>query len=262
VPAVVEERIKKPMVQPADTTHFGFEQVPLGEKARRVAEVFDSVATRYDLMNDLMSFGIHRLWKRFTVETSGVRPGQAVLDLAGGTGDLAALFARRVGRDGQVVLADINSSMLSIGRSRLVDIGVVGNCAYVQADAESLPFPANCFHCVSIAFGLRNVTDKARALSSMHRVLRPGGRLLILEFSHPTAPGLKSLYDVYSFKVLPLLGRFIARDAESYRYLAESIRVHPNQETLKTMMAQAGFERCDYLNLSGGIVALHWGYKL
>lgn len=243
-------------------THFGFQQVPIEEKARRVAGVFDSVATRYDLMNDLMSLGIHRWWKRLTVELSGVRSGQRVLDLAGGTGDLAARFARRVGAEGLVVLADINMSMLSVGRSRMIDRGLVGNIAYVRTDAERLPFPSGSFHCVSIAFGLRNVTDKARALTSMHRVLRPGGQALILEFSHPTAPGLQPIYDLYSFNVLPLLGRLIAKDAESYRYLAESIRMHPDQETLKHMMQDAGFERCDYLNLSGGIVALHRGYRL
>lgn len=243
-------------------THFGFQQVPPEEKARRVAGVFDSVANRYDLMNDLMSLGIHRWWKRFTVEVSGVRSGQRVLDLAGGTGDLAARFARKVGAEGLVVLADINMSMLSVGRSRLIDRGLVGNIAYVQADAERLPFPTGSFHCVSIAFGLRNVTDKARALASMHGVLRPGGQALILEFSHPTAPGLQPIYDLYSFNVLPLLGRLIANDAESYRYLAESIRMHPDQETLKHMMQDAGFERCDYLNLNGGIVALHRGYRL
>ena len=243
-------------------THFGFQPVPLEEKARRVAGVFDSVANRYDLMNDLMSLGIHRWWKRFTVELAGVRSGQRVLDLAGGTGDLAARFAHKVGAEGLVVLADINMSMLSVGRSRLIDRGLVGNIAYVQTDAEHLPFPAGSFHCISIAFGLRNVTDKARALASMHSVLRPGGQALILEFSHPTAPGLQPIYDLYSFNVLPLLGRLIAKDAESYRYLAESIRMHPDQETLKHLMQDAGFGRCDYLNLSGGIVALHRGYRL
>jgi demethylmenaquinone methyltransferase/2-methoxy-6-polyprenyl-1,4-benzoquinol methylase len=250
------------MTQRPSTTHFGFQQVPVTEKARRVEAVFDSVATRYDLMNDLMSFGVHRLWKRFCIEASGVRSGQQVLDLAGGTGDLAAQFAERVGPDGHVVLADINRSMLNVGRSRLLDRGYVGNIRYVQADAEGLPFHANTFDCISIAFGLRNITDKLRALESMHRVLKPSGRLLILEFSRLTLPALRPLYDIYSFKVLPLLGRFVAGDAASYRYLAESIRVHPDQETLKAMMEHAGLERCEYFNLNGGIVALHRGYKL
>jgi demethylmenaquinone methyltransferase/2-methoxy-6-polyprenyl-1,4-benzoquinol methylase len=245
-----------------ETTHFGFQRVPVADKVRKVAAVFDSVATRYDLMNDLMSFGIHRLWKRFCIEASGVRPGQQVLDLAGGTGDLAAQFVERVGQDGNVIVADINRSMLSVGRSRLVDRGYVGNIRYVQADAEYLPFSAYTFDCLSIAFGLRNVTDKGRALASMYRVLKSGGRVLILEFSHPTVPVLKPLYDAYSFTVLPWLGRLVAGDAESYRYLAESIRMHPDQETLKAMMERAGFERCEYFNMSGGIVALHRGYKL
>jgi demethylmenaquinone methyltransferase / 2-methoxy-6-polyprenyl-1,4-benzoquinol methylase len=243
------------------TTHFGYQQVPWNEKARRVAGVFDSVADRYDVMNDVMSLGIHRLWKRFTIEMSGVRRGQRVLDLAGGTGDLAARFSRMVGPDGEVVLGDINASMLQRGRERLTDRGVAGNLQYVQVNAEALPFPDDHFDCITIAFGLRNVTDKDAALASMYRVLRPGGRLLVLEFSHPRAPGLKPLYDLYSFKMLPLMGRFIARDEASYRYLAESIRMHPDQETLKQMMEQAGFERCEYFNLTGGIVALHRGYK-
>jgi len=245
-----------------DTTHFGYQEVPRSEKARRVADVFDSVAERYDIMNDLMSLGVHRLWKRFAVELAAVRPGQRVLDLAGGSGDLAARFAPLVGTAGEVVLADINAHMLEQGRRRLVDRGIIGNVRFAQVNAESLPFPDNSFDCITIAFGLRNVTDKDAALRSMFRVLKPGGRALVLEFSKPVAPGLGPLYDLYSFKVLPLLGRFVARDEASYRYLAESIRMHPDQETLKEMMQQAGFERCDYHNLSGGIVALHRGYKL
>jgi len=249
-------------VDPQNTTHFGFQQVDAEEKARKVAGVFHSVANRYDLMNDLMSFGIHRLWKRYACGISGVRPGQRVLDLAGGTGDLTTRFARLVGTRGQVVLADINDSMLKQGRARLIDRGLVGNIDYVQANAECLPFPDNHFDCISIAFGLRNVTDKDAALRSMFRVLRPAGRLLILEFSKPILPGLNSLYDAYSFKLLPRIGELVVNDADSYRYLAESIRMHPDQDTLKAMMEQAGFERCDYHNLSGGIVALHTGYKL
>ncbi len=244
------------------TTHFGYQQVPLQDKARKVAEVFHSVADKYDLMNDLMSLGVHRLWKRYAIELSGVRRNQQVLDLAGGTGDLAARFARMVGPQGKVVLSDINGSMLNKGRARLVDAGVVGNIEFVQADAQCLPFPDNHFDCITIAFGLRNVTDKAAALGSMLRVLKPGGRALVLEFSKPTVPVIAPLYDLYSFKVLPLLGKWVAGDEASYRYLAESIRVHPDQETLKAMMADAGFERCDYFNLSGGIVAVHRGYKL
>jgi demethylmenaquinone methyltransferase/2-methoxy-6-polyprenyl-1,4-benzoquinol methylase len=243
-----------------EKTHFGYKQVPVKEKVRRVAEVFDSVATRYDLMNDLMSCGIHRLWKRFTIELSGVRPGQSVLDLAGGTGDLAAKFAKQVGSEGQVVLADINAAMLQVGRERLLNKGVLVN--YAQVNAEYLPFADNSFDIVSIAFGLRNVTDKEAALASMLRVLKPGGRVLILEFSELKIRPLKPLYNVYSFKILPLLGKLMVKDAESYRYLAESIRMHPNQDTLLEIMQRIGFERCDYHNLSGGIVALHRGYKL
>ncbi|MEK8019980.1 MAG: bifunctional demethylmenaquinone methyltransferase/2-methoxy-6-polyprenyl-1,4-benzoquinol methylase UbiE [Candidatus Parabeggiatoa sp.] len=243
-----------------ENTHFGYKQVPVKEKVRRVAEVFDSVATRYDLMNDLMSCGIHRLWKRFTIELSGVRPGQRVLDLAGGTGDLAAKFAKQVGSQGQVVLADINAAMLQVGRERLLNKGVLVN--YAQVNAEFLPFADNTFDIISIAFGLRNVTNKEAALASMLRVLKPGGRVLILEFSELKISPLKPLYNAYSFKVLPLLGKLLAKDAESYRYLAESIRMHPNQDTLLEMMQRIGFDRCDYHNLSGGIVALHRGYKL
>jgi demethylmenaquinone methyltransferase/2-methoxy-6-polyprenyl-1,4-benzoquinol methylase len=250
-----------PKQQQSRSTHFGYQEVPLEEKAKRVADVFHSVADRYDLMNDLMSLGIHRLWKRYTIELSGVKRGQRVLDLAGGTGDLAARFARMAGADGQVVLSDINASMLDRGRSRLVDEGLVGNIEFVQANAEQLPFPDNHFDCITIGFGLRNVTDKDAALRSMFRTLKPGGRALVLEFSKPTVPGLGPLYDLYSFKVLPLLGKFIARDEGSYRYLAESIRMHPDQKTLKAMMEAAGFERCEYFNLSGGIVAVHRGFK-
>ena len=243
-------------------THFGYQKVPVTEKAHKVADVFHSVAARYDVMNDLMSFGIHRIWKRFTIEMSGVRNGQRVLDIAGGTGDLAAKFARLVGERGEIVLADINSSMLQQGRARMVDDGVVGNVEYVQANAECLPFAESYFDCISIAFGLRNVTHIDKALASMYRVLKPGGRLLVLEFSKPVAPGLGPIYDAYSFKVLPLMGKLVANDAKSYQYLAESIRMHPDQQTLKGLMEQAGFERCDFHNLTGGIVALHRGFKL
>ena len=244
------------------TTHFGFQEVPYEEKVRKVAGVFHSVADKYDVMNDLMSMGIHRLWKRYTVEMSGVKAGDHVLDLAGGTGDLAARFARIVGPEGSVTLADINESMLRVGRERLADEGLVGNIRYVQANAERLPFPDNHFDAVTIAFGLRNVTDKDAALRSMYRVLKPGAPLLVLEFSKPVVKPLNPVYDLYSFKVLPLLGKLIANDAESYQYLAESIRKHPDQETLKHMMIEAGFDRVEYFNLTGGIVALHRGYKL
>ncbi|HXG28739.1 MAG TPA: bifunctional demethylmenaquinone methyltransferase/2-methoxy-6-polyprenyl-1,4-benzoquinol methylase UbiE [Nevskiales bacterium] len=243
-------------------TDFGFQKVPWGEKQKRVGAVFDSVAGRYDLMNDLMSFGIHRLWKKFTVELAAVRAGERVLDLAGGTGDLSAALAARVGAGGRVVCSDINAAMLGVGRQRLTDRGVVGNVDYVQANAEKLPFADHSFDCVTIGFGLRNVTDKAAALASMYRVLRPGGRLLVLEFSKPRLPGLSQLYDQYSFHVLPLMGRVVAHNADSYRYLAESIRMHPDQETLKQMMEQAGYARCQFYNLTGGIVAVHRGYKL
>ncbi|MFP3874907.1 MAG: bifunctional demethylmenaquinone methyltransferase/2-methoxy-6-polyprenyl-1,4-benzoquinol methylase UbiE [Thiohalophilus sp.] len=244
------------------TTHFGFEEVPYEEKVRKVAGVFHSVAGRYDLMNDLMSMGIHRLWKRYTLDMSGVRRGDHVLDLAGGTGDLAEKFSRMVGPQGSVTLADINDSMLKMGRERLINDGIVGNLQYVQANAECLPFPDNHFDAITIAFGLRNVTDKESALRSMLRVLKPGKPLLVLEFSKPVIKPLNPIYDAYSFKVLPMLGKLFADDPDSYRYLAESIRKHPDQETLKVMMQEAGFERCEYHNLSGGIVALHRGYKL
>lgn len=244
------------------TTHFGYQQIPLADKARRVGEVFSSVASRYDLMNDLMSFGIHRLWKRFALSQTGLKPGQTALDVAGGTGDLTRGLVHQVGESGRVVLADINAAMLKHGRRELVDAGVAGNVEYVQADAEHLPFPDRHFDCITIAFGLRNVTRKEAALASMYRILKPGGRLLILEFSRPRTPGLKPLYDFYSFAVLPRLGQVVAKDKASYRYLAESIRMHPDQETLGQMLQAAGFERCDYLNLSGGIVALHRGWRL
>ncbi len=243
------------------TTDFGYQQIPIEKKAERVAEVFHSVAARYDIMNDLMSGGIHRLWKQFTIELSGVRNGHRVLDIAGGTGDLALKFARRVGKEGSVILADINASMLGVGRDRLTDRGVVDNVDFVQADAQHLPFADNSFDCITIAFGLRNVTDKSAALVSMLRVLKPGGRLLVLEFSKPVNPLLQKLYDTYSFQVLPRIGKLVTNDSDSYQYLAESIRMHPDQETLKTMMAAAGFERCTYHNLTGGIVAVHRGIK-
>lgn len=245
-----------------DKTHFGYTEVPVGEKAERVRAVFDSVVDRYDLMNDLMSLGIHRLWKRNTVALAGVKRGQRVLDLAAGTGDLAARFANIVGPEGEVVLADINAAMLNRGRERMLDAGIAGNLDYAQVNAEALSFADQSFDCITIGFGLRNVTDKQRALDEMYRVLRPGGRALILEFSHPTSWPLRRAYDLYSFAVLPTLGRLIASDPDSYRYLAESIRMHPDQETLRAMMEQAGFERCDYFNRTGGIVAIHRGYKL
>jgi demethylmenaquinone methyltransferase/2-methoxy-6-polyprenyl-1,4-benzoquinol methylase len=245
---------------PDKTTHFGFRDVPVEEKARHVREVFDSVADRYDLMNDLMSFGIHRLWKRYAINMAGLQPGQRVLDLAGGTGDLTRLVAHRIGPQGHVVLSDINAAMLANGRARLLDGGITGNVTFARVDAERLPFRDGTFDLITIAFGLRNVTDKQRALDAMYRALKPGGRLLVLEFSRP-AGVLKPAYDFYSFAVLPVLGRLVAKDAASYRYLAESIRKHPDQETLRGMLQQAGFEDCDYHNLSGGIVAIHRGYR-
>ena len=240
------------------TTDFGYQKVPEDEKSQRVAGVFDSVAARYDLMNDLMSGGLHRMWKRFAVEASGVRSGECVLDVAAGTGDLARLFADRVGSRGEVVVTDINSAMLRSGRDRLLDAGKL--LPVVQCDAERLPFGADRFDCVSIAFGLRNVTHKDAALAELHRVLKPGGRLLVLEFSKVWGP-LKPAYDAYSFGILPRLGKLVANDAEAYRYLAESIRVHPDQATLKAMMEHAGLERVEYFNLAAGVVALHKGYK-
>ncbi|MEK7303665.1 MAG: bifunctional demethylmenaquinone methyltransferase/2-methoxy-6-polyprenyl-1,4-benzoquinol methylase UbiE [Pseudomonadota bacterium] len=251
------------MTGPRDdkTTHFGFREVPESAKAGLVGQVFSSVASRYDVMNDVMSFGIHRLWKRFTIGQAGVRTGQKVLDLAGGTGDLAAQFVTQVGAAGSVTVADINAAMLDVGRARFADRGLAGNVEFVQANAECLPFPDNHFDCITIAFGLRNVTHINAALASMFRVLKPGGRLLVLEFSKPVLPGLNAVYDAYSFHLLPKLGKLIANDEDSYRYLVESIRKHPDQETLKAMMEKAGFERAHYFNLSGGIVALHKGYK-
>ncbi|MES9844315.1 MAG: bifunctional demethylmenaquinone methyltransferase/2-methoxy-6-polyprenyl-1,4-benzoquinol methylase UbiE [Candidatus Sedimenticola sp. PURPLELP] len=245
-----------------NNTHFGFENVRADEKQGRVRQVFDSVASRYDLMNDLMSMGIHRLWKRFAVELAGIKRGHKVLDLASGTGDLAARFAGLVGPDGLVVMTDINAAMLNEGRKRMADEGLVGNIEYTQVNAETIPFPDNFFDCITIAFGLRNVTDKQKALNEMQRVLKPGGRVLVLEFSHPNGEPLKKVYDLYSFKLLPLMGRLVANDEASYQYLAESIRMHPDQETLKAMMEQAGLERCDYHNMTGGIVAAHRGFKL
>jgi len=243
-------------------TDFGYERVPRGVKKERVREVFDSVAPRYDLMNDVMSLGLHRLWKRFAIAHSGLRAGQRALDVAAGSGDLSIGLARRVGATGQVIVTDINARMLAAGRDRLLDAGIAGNVAYVQADAEALPFASATFHCVAIGFGLRNVTDKDAALASMYRCLKPGGRLLVLEFSKPTLRILEPLYEAYSFQVLPRLGQWLVDDAASYRYLAESIRRHPDQQTLKELMEKAGFERCRFFNLSAGIVALHLGYRL
>ncbi len=244
-----------------DAVDFGYQRVARAAKAARVRGVFDSVAGNYDLMNDLMSAGIHRLWKRYTIDATQLKAGQRALDVAGGTGDLAIGMARRVGATGRVVLTDINGEMLAHGRDNVLDRGAAGNVDCVQADAENLPFRSDVFDCVTIGFGLRNVTDKDRALRSMYRVLRPGGQLLVLEFSHPVR-ALRGLYDLYSFKVLPVLGEAVAGDADSYRYLAESIRMHPDQQTLLDMFEGAGFERCTYHNLTGGIVAVHRGYKL
>ena len=245
----------------SDNTHFGFKTVAETEKEHLVADVFHSVAEKYDLMNDLMSFGIHRLWKRFTIDCAGVRPGQKILDLAGGTGDLTAKFSRLVGDSGEVVLADINDSMLKVGREKLRNKGLVNNIRYVQANAEALPFPDNYFDLITIGFGLRNVTHKEQALASMYRALKPGGRLLVLEFSKPTNVVMSKLYDFYSFKVLPKMGQLVAKDSDSYQYLAESIRMHPDQETLKAMMETIGFEQVTYHNLTQGVVALHRGFK-
>ncbi len=245
-----------------NTTHFGFKRVAAEEKASLVRGVFDSVAEHYDIMNDLMSMGIHRIWKRLAVQLSNVRKGEQVLDLAGGTGDLTTLFEQRVGKEGSVILADINSEMLRTGRNRLIDKGLAGNVYYAQVNAECLPFADNSFDCVCIGFGLRNVTDKDAALHSMYRVLKPGGRAIILEFSHPTDPVTEKVYDFYSFSLLPKIGKWVAKDEDSYRYLAESIRMHPKQEELKAMMEAAGFERCEYFNMTQGIVAVHRGYKI
>lgn len=243
------------------TTDFGFTEVPWSDKARRVRGVFDSVAGNYDLMNDLMSAGAHRLWKRYALSCTNLRPGQQALDVAGGSGDLSAGMAAQVGADGLVLLTDINAEMLKVGRDRLLDDGLAANTRTAQADAERLPFRDRSFHCVTIGFGLRNVTDKAAALRSMYRVLKPGGQLIVLEFSQVIVPLLKPVYDAYSFRILPALGKLVAGDAESYRYLAESIRKHPDQETLLHLMRDAGFEDCRYTNLSGGIVAVHRGYR-
>lgn len=243
------------------TTDFGYKTIPLAEKTAHVGAVFHSVASKYDLMNDLMSCGMHRLWKKFTVELAYIRRGDKVLDVAGGTGDLSKAFAKRVGEKGKVTLLDINAAMLAVGRDRLIDAGLIENITVLQANAESLPFAENYFDCLSIAFGLRNVTDKLAALRSMYRVLKPGGRLLVLEFSKPVLNFLQSLYDRYSFDFLPKLGQWIANDAASYQYLVESIRRHPDQESLKSLILEAGFDQCEYHNLSGGIVALHRAWK-
>lgn len=245
-----------------EKTHFGYQTVDSKAKAGMVGDVFDSVASKYDVMNDLMSFGIHRLWKRFTIAQAAARAGHTILDLAGGTGDLAAKFSKRVGPEGLVVLADINNAMLTTGRDKLIDDSVTGNVDYVQANAECLPFEDDSFDCITMAFGLRNVTDKDKALASMNRVIKPGGKLLVLEFSKPVLPLLSKAYDTYSFTALPLMGKLVANDADSYRYLAESIRMHPDQDTLESMMQGAGFAKTSYHNLTGGVVALHKGYKI
>lgn len=244
------------------TTHFGYSEVDWREKPKRVSQVFDSVAGRYDVMNDLMSMGVHRAWKRFTVDLANIQPSERVLDLAAGTGDLSAAMTKKLGPRGGIVLADYNMPMLSRGRDRMIDEGRAEHAGFVQADAEALPFADDSFDCITIGFGLRNVRDKDKALASMFRVLRPGGRLLVLEFSKPANPLLSRLYDTYSFEILPRMGQMVAQDAESYRYLAESIRMHPDQDTLKNMMDAAGFERSQYYNLTGGVVAVHRGYKL
>lgn len=244
-----------------ETTHFGFEEVPVAEKVERVGQVFHSVASKYDLMNDLMSAGLHRVWKRLAIQTLAVRPGHCVLDLAGGTGDLTTLIQRRLGTNGHMIIADINDSMLRVGYERLLDRGIASNVEFVLANAECLPFATHYFDRIIIGFGLRNVTDKAAALRSMYRCLKPGGKLVVLEFSKPIFKLLSQVYDGYSFNLLPKIGKLITKDEDSYRYLAESIRKHPDQNTLKGMLEEAGFEDCDYINLSAGIVALHTGYK-
>ena len=246
----------------SETTHFGFEEVPVDEKQGRVAEVFTSVASKYDLMNDVMSMGMHRIWKPFAVAASGARKGHSVLDLAGGTGDIAALLARKVGKEGEITLADINGEMLNVGRDRMTNKGLITNINYVQANAEILPFPENSFDVVTIAFGLRNVTNKDKALASIFRSLKPGGKLMILEFSKMVIPTLDKLYEQYSFKFIPKFGEILTGDRESYQYLVESIRKHPDQETLIGMMEQAGFAMNTYNNLTGGVVAVHRGVKL
>ncbi|RLA08530.1 MAG: bifunctional demethylmenaquinone methyltransferase/2-methoxy-6-polyprenyl-1,4-benzoquinol methylase UbiE [Gammaproteobacteria bacterium] len=241
-------------------THFGYKNVESSDKENLVRDVFDSVASKYDVMNDLMSFGIHRLWKSFALKQSCTKLGDKVLDVAGGTGDLAIGFTKRVGETGEVILSDINNAMLQEGRNRLINSGVC-NVPLVQANAENMPFCDNYFDCVSVGFGLRNVTDKQQALNSMYKIIKPGGRLLILEFSHPIVPGFDKLYDAYSFHVIPKIGKLVTHDEDSYRYLAESIRKHPDQDKLKQMILDAGFKKCTYNNLTGGIVAIHLGYK-
>ena len=242
-------------------THFGYKEVPWEQKQEKVADVFHSVASKYDIMNDLMSFGIHRLWKKFTISKTKVKLGNKVLDIAGGTGDLAFSFCNKVGETGEVYLSDINHSMLMVGKEKLTNRGCISNIKYVQANAEALPFKDNYFDIITIAFGLRNVTDKDKALKSMYQKLKPGGRLFVLEFSKPILPLLNKVYDKYSFTALPIMGKIIANDSESYQYLAESIRKHPDQETLLKMFLGAGFDEPGYHNLTGGIVALHYGYK-
>ncbi len=257
MPTITEGKYMKDQ----DTTHFGYEQVAVGEKSKKVAGVFHSVASKYDVMNDLMSMGTHRIWKFIAINMLGFRRGHTVLDIAGGTGDLAAKMAPIVGPKGLVVLSDINSSMLAQGRDRMLNKGLVTNIDYALINGEELPFADNTFDRITLGFGLRNMTDKDKALAAIYRVLKPGGRLLVLEFSKPVFPGLDKIYDLYSFSLLPKIGKFIAKDEDSYRYLAESIRKHPDQDTLLEMFRKAGFEDCDYHNLSGGIVAIHRGYK-
>ena len=249
------------MDQEKNTTHFGYQQIPENDKVNLVEAVFRSVAPKYDLMNDLMSFGLHRWWKKRAISLANLRPGQKILDVASGTGDLAAAFSKIVGNTGLVMMTDINDAMLRVGRERLIDRGIVGNVQYCLANAEHLPFADNSFNCVSIAFGLRNVTDKQQALNEMYRVIKPGGKLIVLEFSHPTHNMLDRLYDFYSFNFIPKLGELITQDKASYQYLVESIRMHPPQEELLAMVSAAGFEDAQYENLTGGIVAIHYGYK-